>query len=114
MRALTSTLATIVLAAGLGLVTASPASAASCPSVAEPTISGAKARWTLSCSNGHLKVYGWVEDTSLDGRSALVDVAPGGDNHWRLVEADGRGERTNFDFSFPGTTTASVKLRLSR
>ncbi|WP_257980978.1 hypothetical protein [Streptomyces sp. CB02959] len=65
----------------------------------------------LSCSGGTLKVYGWVEDTRVDGRDALVEVWPGGGHHWRLVDARGMGERMNFEF--PGTTSASIKLRLS-
>ncbi|MCG0284550.1 hypothetical protein [Streptomyces sp. PSAA01] len=67
----------------------------------------------LSCSGDTLKVYGWVEDTRMDSRDALVEVWPGGGHHWRLVDARGMGERTNFDFGFHGTTSASVKLRLS-
>ncbi|MEU3901940.1 hypothetical protein [Streptomyces sp. NPDC045251] len=106
-------MSTIVLAAGLSLGTAAPASAASCPSSASPKIPGARAHWVLSCSGDTLKVYGWVEDTRMDSRDALVEVWPGGGHHWRLVDARGMGERTNFDFEFPGTTSASVKLRLS-
>ncbi|MFB6836919.1 hypothetical protein [Streptomyces sp. NPDC056361] len=113
-KALASIASVTALAVGLGLGAAAPAHAASCPSSAKPTIRGAKAEWVLSCSRGRLKVYGWVEDTLPDGHSALVDVWPGGGHHWKLVEADGVGERTNFDFEFPGKTSASVKLRLSR
>ncbi|MER6230954.1 hypothetical protein ABT169_17645 [Streptomyces sp. NPDC001616] len=118
MSALTKTLisavSATVLAAGFGLATAVPAHAVSCPSSATPEITGAEAHWVLSCSGGALKVYGWVDDTLLDGRSAIVEVYPGGGHHWRLVEARGAGVRTNFDFRFPGTTSANVQLRLSR
>ncbi|MFE1787879.1 hypothetical protein ACFW7J_05625 [Streptomyces sp. NPDC059525] len=111
---LTSALTATALAAGLSLGAASPASAADCPSAASPKITGARAHWNLTCSGGRLKVYGWVEDTAMDGRDALVEVWPGGGHHWRLVEARGMGQRTNFDFEFPGAKSASVTLRLSR
>ncbi|MGW7641738.1 hypothetical protein [Streptomyces decoyicus] len=113
-RTLTSVLSATVLAAGLSLGTAAQASARSCPSSASPTIPGARAHWVLNCSGGNLKVYGWVEDIRRDGRDAVVEIWPGGGHHWRLAVASGKGERTNFDYAFPGTTTASVRLHLSR
>ncbi|MCX4618038.1 hypothetical protein ACPMJQ_29585 [Streptomyces pseudogriseolus] len=112
-KTLTSALAAVLLTAGLTLGTAAPASAASCPSSASPTIPGARAHWVLACSGNTLKVYGWVEDTRVDGRDAIVEIWPEG-HHWRLVDARGMGTRTNFDFEFPGTKKASVTLRLTK
>ncbi|WP_331763661.1 hypothetical protein OH738_40965 (plasmid) [Streptomyces hirsutus] len=112
-KTLTSLLSTTVLAAGLTLGAATPASAANCPSSATPKIPGGRAHWVLACRGNTLKVYGWVEDTRADGRDAFVEVWPAG-HHWRMVEASGMGNRTNFDFEFPGTNKASVYLRLSK
>jgi hypothetical protein len=58
-------------------------------------------------------VYGWVEDTRVDGRDAIVEIWPEG-HRWRLVDARGMGTRTNFDFEFSGTKKASVTLRLTQ
>ncbi|MGW3954816.1 hypothetical protein ACWEKM_28670 [Streptomyces sp. NPDC004752] len=111
IRKLASALSAAALAAGLSLTAASPAAAASCPSTASPVIPGAKAHWTLSCSGSTLKVYGWLEDTRADGDCAFVS-ADGGNGQTRTADACGWGTRTNFDFSFPRTKTAEVRLFL--
>ena len=64
-----------VMAGGLLLLGGSPAAAASCPSAAEPVVPGAKAKWTVACSGGYLKIYGWVEDTRRDGKCEGVREA---------------------------------------
>ncbi|GAA2496938.1 hypothetical protein GCM10010393_31220 [Streptomyces gobitricini] len=99
-----------VMAGGLLLVAGSPASAATCPSGAEPVVPGGKAKWTLACSGGTLSVYGWVEDTRRDGKCAKVTAKPSNSSNSFSRTACGKGERTNFDFKFAGTSSARVEL----
>jgi len=100
-----------VMAASIVLVGGSPAAAATCPSVAEPVITGAKAKWTLECYRGDLKVYGWLEDTRLDGKCAEVTVDPyPGDTRRR--QACGFNTRENFDITVEDETSAYVTLSL--
>ncbi|MET8249619.1 hypothetical protein ABZV31_37810 [Streptomyces sp. NPDC005202] len=110
-RTLASALSATVLAAGLALGAATPASAATCPSSASPKIPGAQAHWTLSCTGKRLKVYGWVEDTRADGDCAFVSVSAGNGQN-RVEDACGWGERRNFEFTFDGTKTATARLYL--
>ncbi|MFD6039714.1 hypothetical protein ACWDMR_31120 [Streptomyces althioticus] len=111
-NSLVSALSVAVLASGLALSTASPASAATCPSAASPVARGGKAHWTLACSNGGLKVYGWVQDTAMDGRCATVTATGNGVGWIDMVEACGSGVRENFDWFIPGTRSADVILRI--
>lgn len=99
-----------VMAASVVLVGGSPAAAATCPSVAEPVTTGGKAKWTLECYRGALKVYGWVEDTRLDGKCARVDVDWHNSRQIWSRSACGFKERTNFDMKMDGTSGANVTL----
>ncbi|MEU3171411.1 MULTISPECIES: hypothetical protein [unclassified Streptomyces] len=107
-----SLVSTVVLAGGLAVGAAGPASAATCPSSASPVISGAKAGWTLSCSGGGVKVYGWLEDTRMDGKCAVVRINAGNGAH-RTKSACGSGARKQFSFTFAGTDSAQVRLAIA-
>lgn len=110
---LVSALSVAVLASGLALSAASPASAATCPSEASPVARGGEAHWKLACTNGGVKVYGWVQDTATDGRCATVTAWSDGGPGWiDMVEACGSGVRKNFDWFIPGTRSAQVILRI--
>ncbi|MFE9173781.1 hypothetical protein ACFYNZ_30715 [Streptomyces kebangsaanensis] len=107
-----SALSAIVLAGGLAVGAAGTASAATCPSSASPKINGAKASWTLRCSGGSLRVSGWLEDTRMDGKCALVRaVGRNGVPHTK--RACGSGVREQFDFTLAKTNEAEVHLSLS-
>ncbi|WP_327341397.1 hypothetical protein [Streptomyces europaeiscabiei] len=101
-----------VMTGGLLLLGGSPAAAASCPSAAEPVVPGAKAKWTVACSGGYLKIYGWVEDTRRDGKCAKVSVKPSNSDNWFSLASTvcGKGERTNFDYEYEGIRSAKVEL----
>ncbi|MFB7763308.1 hypothetical protein [Streptomyces xiamenensis] len=108
-----SALSAAVLASGLALGTASPASAATCPSEASPVVNGGKAHWKIACTSKGVKVYGWVQDTATDGRCATVTATSDGGPGWiNMVEACGSGVRINFDWTIPGTKAAKVWLRI--
>ncbi|MER7706352.1 hypothetical protein ABTX81_26085 [Kitasatospora sp. NPDC097605] len=108
-RILISALSSVVVAAGLTLGVAPTASAATCPSSSSPKISGAEAQWTLSCSGGKLKVYGWVEDISVFDGCANVRITPE-KGEAKAAKACGSGEREQFSFEFPGAKKAEVRL----
>lgn len=61
---------------GLGVVGGATAASASttgvCGEIFNPSTSGGKAHWTLSCSNGRIYMDGYVTDTSSDGKCAQV------------------------------------------
>jgi hypothetical protein len=107
-----SALSTLVLAGGLAVGAAGPASAATCPSTASPKIDGAIAGWSLSCSGGSVRVSGWLEDTRMDGKCALVRIV-GGNGEYRTRQACGSGVREQFDFTFAGTNEAQVRLAIA-
>ncbi|MFH9039916.1 hypothetical protein ACH4FA_11210 [Streptomyces sp. NPDC017966] len=107
-----SALSTIVLAGGLAVGAAGTASAATCPSTASPKIDGAIAGWSLSCSGGAVRVSGWLEDTRMDGKCAMVRIV-GGNGEYRTKQACGSGVREQFDFTFAGTNEAQVRLAIA-
>lgn len=70
-------------------------------------------RSRYACTNGGVKVYGWVRDTATDGRCATVTASSDGGPGWiDMVEACGSGVRENFDWFIPGTRSAQVILRI--
>lgn len=102
-----------VLASGLALGTASPASAVTCPSAASPIAPGGSAHWEIRCIGKGVKVYGWVQDTRTDGKCATVSVqSEGGPGWYHMVEACGSGTRENFDMLIPKAKGAKVWLRI--
>ena len=105
-------LSPIVLAGGRPFGVAGTASAATCPSTASPKIDGAIADWSLSCSGGAVQVSGWLEDTRMDGKCAMVRVV-GGNGEYRTKQACGSGVREQFDFTFGGTDSAQVRLAIA-
>ncbi|MEU2393527.1 hypothetical protein [Streptomyces sp. NPDC007369] len=107
-----SVLSTAVLAGGLVLGVAGPASAATCPSSASPTTDGASADWTLSCSGNNVTVSGWVQDDRADGKCALVRINAG-NGDYRTKSACGSGVREQFSFTFKGTKQAQVRLAIA-
>ncbi|MFI8307442.1 hypothetical protein ACIF80_29225 [Streptomyces sp. NPDC085927] len=109
---LASLVSAVVLAGGLAVGAAGPASAATCPSSASPVISGAKAHWTLSCSGDGVKVYGWLEDTRMDGKCAVVRINAG-NGAYRTKSACSSGVREQFTFTFTGTDSAQVRLAIA-
>ncbi|MEU7471792.1 hypothetical protein AB0A94_25265 [Streptomyces sp. NPDC044984] len=111
-KSVMSALSTIVLAGGLAVGTAGTASAAACPSTASPKIDGAIASWSLSCSGGSVRVSGWLEDTRMDGKCALVRIV-GGNGEYHTKQACGSGVREQFDFTFAGTNEAQVRLAIA-
>ncbi len=77
----------------------------------DPSADGGPDR--LACTNGGVKVYGWVRDTATDGRCATVTASSDGGPGWiDMVEACGSGVRENFDWFIPGTRSAQVILRI--
>ncbi|MEU9204448.1 hypothetical protein [Streptomyces sp. NPDC048332] len=111
-KTLTSAVSAAVLAAGLALGTAGPASAATCPSSAAPVISGASANWSLRCSGNNVTVSGWLQDTRADGKCAKVRINAG-NGVYRTKAACSSGVREQFTFTFKGTKTAQVRLAIA-
>ncbi|GGT27010.1 hypothetical protein GCM10010222_81020 [Streptomyces tanashiensis] len=110
-QALAAAAFSCVLAAGLVVATGATASADRCPSSRSPRINGAKAHWTLACDMGDVKVYGWVDDTSVDGKCAVVRIRPAA-GQTREFEACGFGTRETFSVTFDEQNVAEVTLRL--
>ncbi|MDP5314390.1 hypothetical protein [Streptomyces poriferorum] len=108
-KTITSAVSVAVLAAGLALGTAGPASAATCPSSASPVINGASAGWTLRCSGNNVTVSGWLQDTRADGKCAKVRINAG-NGAYKPKTACSSGVREQFTFTFNGTKTAQVRL----
>jgi hypothetical protein len=81
----------------------SPAFAGACGRTSDPTASGEKVSWTLSCSGGNITRNGWVEDTDADNQCAFVkgvftnDIVD-------IAKACPKGKRTSFPWTHPGTT----------
>jgi hypothetical protein len=111
-KTLMSALSTVVLAGGLAVGAAGTASAATCPSSASPKISGAEASWTLRCSGGSVRVSGWLEDTRMDGKCAVVRGV-GGNGESRSKKACGSGVREQFSYTFAGTNKAELRLAIA-
>ncbi|MFJ2565741.1 hypothetical protein ACIO02_22765 [Streptomyces sp. NPDC087568] len=111
-RVLGTVLATTGLVVGMVVGTGGTASAATCPSSAHPKTTGGEASWALSCSNGHLTVHGWVEDTFRDSRCAYVTITPRRERS-TTIEACGSGVRKNFSEVFVDEYEATVKLRVA-
>ncbi|MDG9721667.1 MULTISPECIES: hypothetical protein [unclassified Streptomyces] len=110
-KTITSALSAVLLAGGLALGVAAPASAATCPSSASPKIGGAEASWTLRCSGGKVTVSGWVEDTRMDGKCAVVRIV-GGNGVTKQAKACNSGVRKQFSHSFAGVKKAEARLAL--
>ena len=81
---------------------ASPAFAGTCGQTFSPSISGGKASWTLTCSDGNITMKGWVEDTSADGECAHVKGIFN-NNIVHDAKACPKGTRTPFSWTHPGT-----------
>ncbi|MGC9376168.1 hypothetical protein [Streptomyces sp. MH13] len=111
-KSVTSVLSAVVLAGGLAVGAAAPASAATCPSSASPVIDGARASWSLRCSGGKVTVSGWLEDTRMDGKCALVRLV-GGNGETKRSTACSSGVREQFSHSFAGTNRAEVRLAIA-
>ncbi|MET9778533.1 hypothetical protein ABZ023_30515 [Streptomyces sp. NPDC006367] len=111
-KSVTSLLSAVVLAGGLAVGAAGPASAATCPSSASPVIDGASAHWSLSCSGNNVKVSGWLQDTRMDGKCALVRVV-GGNGVTKRATACSSGVREHFSFTFTKTKKAEVRLAIA-
>ncbi|NXY97811.1 hypothetical protein HYE82_26220 [Streptomyces sp. BR123] len=111
-KTLTSAVSAAVLAGGLALGAAGPASAATCPSSASPVIDGASAHWTLSCSGNNVTVSGWLQDTRADGKCALVRINAG-NGEYKTKSACGSGVREQFSFTFKGTKEAQARLAIA-
>ncbi|MFD7630899.1 hypothetical protein ACFV7Q_33580 [Streptomyces sp. NPDC059851] len=111
-KTLASAVSAAVLAGGLALGAAGPASAATCPSSASPVIDGASASWTLSCSGNNVKVSGWLQDTRVDGKCALVRINAG-NGAYETKSACSSGVREQFSFTFKGTKDAQVRLAIA-
>jgi invasion protein IalB len=97
------------LASGLLMATAPTAAAASCPSSWEPTVPGAKGKWTLSCKNGALSINGWIEDTRADGRCARLQIETAKGTR-ETITACGKGTRTNFQKVYRNESSATLLL----
>ncbi|MEU3975763.1 hypothetical protein [Streptomyces bacillaris] len=110
-RAALSLVLGTALASGLLMVTAPAASAASCPSSWEPTISGAKGKWTLRCAGKDVVVSGWIEDTRADGKCARVHSI-GGNGSEHQKQACGKGNRASFEWRYYNTDTAHIRLSI--
>ncbi|GLF95233.1 hypothetical protein [Streptomyces yaizuensis] len=111
-RSVVSVLSSVVLAGGLAVGAAGPASAAGCPSSASPVINGASAHWSLRCANGKLLVSGWVQDTSMDGKCAKVRIHPN-EGLPKFPTACSSGVRQSFSYEFPGAERADVRLAVA-
>lgn len=111
-KTITSVVSAVVLASGLAVGAASPASAATCPSSASPVTDGASASWSLRCSGGNVTVAGWLEDTRMDGKCAVVRINAG-NGAYRTKSACSSGAREQFSFTFAGTKSAQVRLAIA-
>jgi hypothetical protein len=111
-KTITSVVSAAVLAGGLAVGAAGPASAATCPSSASPVIDGASASWTLSCSGDNVKVSGWLQDTRTDGKCAVVRINAG-NGDYRTKSACSSGVREQFSFTFRKTKSAQVRLAIA-
>ena len=108
-----SALSTVVLAGGIAFgAAAGPASAATCPSSASPKIDGAKAGWSLRCSGNSVTVSGWLEDTRMDGKCAVVRINAG-NGAYTAPKACSSGVREQFSYTFNGTKSAQARLALA-
>ncbi|MFI9603460.1 hypothetical protein ACIHCX_27025 [Streptomyces sp. NPDC052043] len=111
-KTITSVLSAAVLTGGLAVGAAGPASAATCPSSASPVIDGASASWSLRCSGSDVTVSGWVQDTRMDGKCAVIRINAG-NGGYETKSACGSGVREQFSFTFAGTTSAQVRLAIA-
>ncbi|MER8161868.1 hypothetical protein [Streptomyces sp. NPDC094472] len=111
-KSITSVVSATILAGGLAIGVAGPASAATCPSSASPVIDGASASWTLRCSGGGVKVSGWLQDTRMDSKCAVVRINAG-NGAYRTKSACSSGGREQFSFTFARTNSAQVRLAIA-
>ncbi|GEM_PF-3941931 len=101
-RSLTCTLAALALSGGAMLGLTPSASAGVCGEHQDPWISGAKAYWDISCSDGKVTVSGWVEDTAANRRCAKVQaIFPNGDTTFS-APACPKGDREYFQWTSDG------------
>ncbi|CAL9473252.1 hypothetical protein SUDANB15_02867 [Streptomyces sp. enrichment culture] len=59
-----------------------------------------------------MRVAGWLEDTRMDGKCAVVRINAG-NGDYRTKQACGSGVREQFDFTFAGTDKAEVRLAIA-
>ncbi len=73
-----------------------------CGDTFNPSVTGGKASWTLSCSGNNITIAGWVEDTKADGKCARVTAyfSNSETTTWKACPA---GTRTNFSATKPGS-----------
>ncbi|GAA2622016.1 hypothetical protein ACWCO0_25875 [Streptomyces tubercidicus] len=111
-KSITSFVSAVVLAGGLAVGAAGPASAATCPSSASPVIDGASASWSLNCADNKVTVAGWLQDTRMDGKCAVVRINAG-NGAYHTKSACSSGVREQFTFTFAGTKSAQVRLAIA-
>jgi hypothetical protein len=96
-----------VSAAGLTtLVLATSASAGTCDQRVNTSVSGGQASWSHTCSNGQIRVAGWVKDTKADGKCAQVKAVYSNGTQWSN-KACPSGEVQYFDFNGPGSRSCT-------
>lgn len=111
LKTITSVVSASVLAGGLALGTAGPASAAACSTSASPVIGGASASWSIRCTGDQLTVSGWLQDTRADGKCALVRINASNGASQRK-NACGTGVREQFSFTFRGGFSGAKKAEV--
>ncbi|MEU2599859.1 hypothetical protein [Streptomyces hirsutus] len=115
-KSVTSMLAALAVATGLLTAATAPAAADTCGGGARnSSVDGASARYWLHCNEGgNLIVWGWVDDTAMDGKCAeLFFRFPDNPNYTTTERACGSGERNNFRRVFHDTRRANIYLRLN-
>lgn len=97
------TLIALVIASGTIVAGANPAAAGTCGQSFNPSVSGGKASWTLTCSGGKVTMSGWVEDTNADGKCARVKGVFNNNITYQTAGACPKGTRVSFSWTAPGT-----------
>ncbi|MEU3561848.1 hypothetical protein [Kitasatospora sp. NPDC006786] len=110
-RTLAAASSLLLASSGLVLAGAAGAGAAACGAHKVTSIPGAEAEYRLACSNGNLRVYGWVKDTRPDGDFAALHIHSSS-GEVRSAFADGMGTVEHFDFTFAHASSAEVRLSL--
>jgi hypothetical protein len=95
----------VATAAGVAVLAFTPgaAQAASCGTIANPTVPGAKAHWELQCDGGKITVTGWVQDTSADGKCAKVKAVFASGTTEYSNAACPKNDKDGFTWSHPGS-----------
>ncbi|WP_445528139.1 hypothetical protein [Streptomyces cyslabdanicus] len=55
---------------------------------------------------------GWVQDTRMDGKCAVIRINAG-NGAYKTKSACGSGVREQFSFTFAGTKSAQVRLAIA-